>query len=96
MTFSSDGNGGVRSIDPETGEEAVQNGTIASQSGTNSETDSGGGVAPHDAFKLVTINAAKTIAPEKQGEHSKEVRRGYLLFRLRISGAHCGLSWLEK
>ncbi len=68
MTFSSDGNGGVRRVNPETKEETY---TLAPLDGNLVQTIKlikEGGITPKDAFKLITINAAKTMNLKNKGK----------------------------
>lgn len=68
MTFSSDGNGGVRKVDPVSGEETY---TLAPVDGNIQQIQKliqDGGLAPKDAFKLITINAANTMNLKNKGK----------------------------
>lgn len=67
MTFSSDGNGGVRKVDPEKG---IDTYSLAPLDGNLAQTVkliTDGGLSPAEAFKLTTENAAKTIKVKTKG-----------------------------
>lgn len=67
MTFSSDGNAGVRKIDPEKG---IDSYTIAPMHLNLEQTIkliTEGGVKPEDAFSLITVNSAKTMKLKGKG-----------------------------
>lgn len=67
ITFSSDGNGGVKRVNPDTGESTY---TLAPVDGNLIQVKKlikEGGIEPHEAFKLVTINAAKTMSLKNKG-----------------------------
>ncbi|HBK32949.1 MAG TPA: beta-aspartyl-peptidase [Porphyromonadaceae bacterium] len=68
MTFSSDGNGGVRRIDPETGEETYTLAPLHRNLEQTVKLIKEGGLAPKDAFKLVTENSAKTMSLKGKGK----------------------------
>jgi beta-aspartyl-dipeptidase (metallo-type) len=67
MTFSSDGNGGVKKIDPVTGEETYTIAPINSNLDQLKKLIFDGGLDPNEAFKLLTVNAAKTMALKGKG-----------------------------
>lgn len=68
ITFSSDGNGGVRKVDPATGEETYTLAPLHRNLEQTIKLITEGGVAPKEAFKLVTINAAQTMHLKNKGK----------------------------
>lgn len=73
ITFSSDGNGGVRRVNPKTKEETY---TLAPLYGNLEQVKKlivNANLQPKDAFKLVTENAAKTMALKNKGY----LKKGY-------------------
>ncbi len=68
MTFSSDGNGGVKRTNPETGEETYTLAPLHKNLEQVIKLIKHGGIAPKDAFKLITANAAKTMYLKNKGK----------------------------
>lgn len=80
MTFSSDGNAGVRKIDPEKG---IDTYTVAPlhlnlQQTVKLITD--GGLDPADAFSLVTANSAKTMKLKGKGRMEEGYDADFCMF----------------
>lgn len=68
MTFSSDGNGGVRRVNPETGDETYTLAPLHKNLEQTIKLIKEGGIAPQEAFKLITVNAAKTMNLKNKGK----------------------------
>lgn len=68
MTFSSDGNGGVRKVNPTTGEETYTLAPLHRNLEQVIKLITEGNLSPVDAFKLVTQNSAKTMNLKNKGE----------------------------
>lgn len=80
MTFSSDGNAGVRKIDPEKG---IDSYTIAPMHLNLEQTIkliTEGGVKPEDAFSLITVNPAKTMKLKGKGRIEKGYDADFCMF----------------
>lgn len=67
MTFSSDGNAGVRRIDPVTGEDTYKLAPIHLNLEQTIKLITEGGLTPAQAFKLTTENAAKVMKLKGKG-----------------------------
>lgn len=67
MTFSSDGNAGVRRIDPQTGIDTYTLAPLHLNLQQTVKLITDGGLHPKDAFKLVTENAAKVMKLKNKG-----------------------------
>ncbi len=67
MTFSSDGNGGVRKIDPAKGIDTYTLAPLHLNLEQTVKLISEGGLAPVDAFKLLTENPARTMKLKTKG-----------------------------
>ncbi|MGL5730316.1 MAG: amidohydrolase family protein, partial [Bacteroidales bacterium] len=67
MTFSSDGNAGVRRIDPQTGMDTYTLAPLHLNLQQTIKLITDGGLHPKDAFKLVTENAAKVMKLKNKG-----------------------------
>lgn len=68
MTFSSDGNAGVRRIDPETKVDTYTLAPLHMNLVQTIRLITEGGLEPADAFKLVTENAAKVMKLKMKGQ----------------------------
>lgn len=68
MSFSSDGNAGVRRIDPETGVDTYKLAPLHLNLQQTIKLITEGGMHPKDAFKLVTENAARNMKLKNKGE----------------------------
>lgn len=68
MTFSSDGNAGVRRIDPATSTDTYTLAPLHLNLQQVVRLITEGGVAPCEAFKLLTANAAKVMKLKQKGE----------------------------
>ncbi len=68
MTFSSDGNGGVRKVYPKTGNETYTLAPLHKNLEQVIKLINEAGVSAKDAFKLVTENAAKTMNLKNKGK----------------------------
>ncbi|MGL4992962.1 MAG: amidohydrolase family protein [Bacteroidales bacterium] len=68
ITFSSDGNAGVRRIDPTTGVDTYTLAPLHLNLEQTIKLITHGGMHPKDAFKLITENAAKTMKLKNKGE----------------------------
>lgn len=67
ITFSSDGNAGVRRIDPATGIDTYTLAPLQHNLGQTVRLITEGGMAPAEAFKLVTENAARAMKLKHKG-----------------------------
>ncbi|MDO5608321.1 MAG: amidohydrolase family protein [Capnocytophaga sp.] len=67
ITFSSDGNGGVKSVDPDTGETRYRLAPLEGNLAQVRKLITQAGIEPKEAFKLITANAAKTMALPRKG-----------------------------
>ncbi len=68
MTLSSDGNAGVRRVDPATGEESYRLAPLHLNLEQVVKLVTEGGVNPAEAFKLLTVNPARTMKLRGKGE----------------------------
>lgn len=68
MTFSSDGNGGVKRVDPLTGEETYTLAPLHRNLEQVVKLITEGGIPPEEAFLLVTENAARTMSLKNKGK----------------------------
>lgn len=67
MTFSSDGNAGVRRIDPEKGIDTYRLAPLNLNLEQTLKLITDGGLSPADAFKLITENPARTMKLRSKG-----------------------------
>lgn len=68
MTFSSDGNAGVRRFDPQTGADTYTLAPLHLNLEQTVKLITEGGLAPKDAFKLITENPAKVMNLKGKGQ----------------------------
>ncbi len=84
ITFSSDGNGGVRKVDPITGEETYTLAPLHRNLEQVIKLINEANFSPSEAFKLITENSAKTMNLKLKGE-IKEGNDADLCFLMKIT-----------
>lgn len=80
MTFSSDGNAGVRRIDPEKGIDTYTVAPLELNLAQTVKLVKDGGVKPEDAFSLITANSAGTMKLKGKGRIEEGYDADFCLF----------------
>lgn len=80
MTFSSDGNAGVRRKNSETGEDTYKKAPLHKNLEQVVALIKEDGMSPSEAFKLITVNPAKNMKLKSKGRIAEELDADFTLF----------------
>ena len=80
MTFSSDGNAGVRRKNAETGEDTYKKAPLHKNLEQVVALIKEDGMSPSEAFKLITVNPAKNMKLKGKGRIAEELDADFTLF----------------